>query len=156
VAEAFAKKAGFDPLSSNIVDFVRSLGGTVAIEHDLTKLDTAGGSIQIDGPGKFTISISPLSSTTRDRFTIAHEIGHYVLHSRFGKLTGELRRDLSNSEIEWEANWFAAAFLMPAATVKYLIEEIGTDDPAELAADLKVSRQALEIHLEYLKSNGRI
>lgn len=58
---------------------------------------------------------SPLdTSPERDRFSIAHELGHYFLHFRMTKQAMVAQRFGSTRE-EWEANWFAAGFLMPAA-----------------------------------------
>lgn len=44
-------------------------------------------------------------SAERGRFDVAHELGHLVMHGAYDVPTGRER--------EWEANRFAAAFLMP-------------------------------------------
>jgi hypothetical protein len=49
------------------------------------------------------VGFFPGARPDRDRFTLAHELGHLVLHSR---------RD--SAAAEWEANRFASAILMPA------------------------------------------
>jgi Zn-dependent peptidase ImmA (M78 family) len=80
--------------------------------------------------GKGTIGYSPTESKVRQRFTIAHELGHYELHKQDSGLFIDkdftvLFRDENSSsgEIkkEQEANAFAAALLMPE---KLLIDEI--------------------------------
>ena len=53
------------------------------------------------------ILINATSPTDRKRLTIAHELGHLVLHSV----------DVTE-ELEIEANWFAAEFLMPAEVIR--------------------------------------
>lgn len=69
----------------------------------------------------------------RHRFTLAHEIGHYLLHSEGVCLS----RSVSVSEIkpyfnpEWQANTFASALLMPRnliknMTINQIVEECGT------------------------------
>ena len=69
----------------------------------------------------------------RHRFTLAHEIGHYLLHSEGVCLS----RSVNESEIkpylnpEWQANTFASALLMPRSliksmTVKQIADECGT------------------------------
>jgi len=104
----------------------------------------------------------------RQRFTIAHEIGHYVLHAQSdpifidkneAKSFAYLYRDGNSSSgenfKEREANNFAAALLMPR---KLLLEEIlkkGQDMgiPAlveELAQSFEVSSQAMSIRLSHL------
>ncbi|HEY5960907.1 MAG TPA: ImmA/IrrE family metallo-endopeptidase, partial [Polyangiaceae bacterium] len=70
------------------------------------------GSLLVRGPNDFEIFLSAYTGIERDRFTIAHELGHYVLHSDFGRIQIRAAR-LGSTRIEWEANWFAAAFLMP-------------------------------------------
>lgn len=74
--------------------------------------------------GSFTIRLSSLTGALRDNFTIAHELGHKLLHwpkvkERHPDCGMKATRwvDKSNEALvrcEWEANWFASAFLMPA------------------------------------------
>ena len=87
------------------------------------------GALVIDS-GKGTIGVNPTESKVRQRFTIAHELGHYELHRQDSSLFIDkefkvLFRDHNSStgEIlkEQEANAFAAAILMPE---KFLIREI--------------------------------
>lgn len=59
----------------------------------------------------------------RDRFTLAHEIGHYFMHSDIDLLLNRIDRNTSiplyrNSE--WQANTFASALLMPDHIIKNL------------------------------------
>jgi Zn-dependent peptidase ImmA (M78 family) len=62
-----------------------------------------------------------LEGRGRDRFTIAHEIGHFLLHNN--KFMA-LRRTYSGEEVktyedpEWQADAFAGEFLCPAAATK--------------------------------------
>lgn len=72
----------------------------------------------------------------RDRFTIAHEFGHYFLHHDFG-----LARVRDHEEVktyckpEWQADAFAGEFLMPAHLVHNMTAE-------EIAARCGVSLKA--------------
>jgi hypothetical protein len=82
----------------------------------------------------------------RRRFTIAHEIGHFVLHparlrpERGGVVTEAMRFE------EREADAFAAALLMPEPLVRQAIAEQGAS--TELLADrFQVSGKAMEIRL---------
>lgn len=59
----------------------------------------------------------------RYRFTLAHEIGHWVLHRPQAIATHQasliLCRSMSRPDrLEWQANQFAAYLLMPAALIK--------------------------------------
>jgi len=106
---------------------------------------------------------------TRQRFTIAHEIGHFLLHEGEklhvdGDAPGYslFRRDPKSSDgsdvIEREANFFAAELLMPQSFLeKDLAEHSVVDllDPDEkvlkdLAKKYRVSVQALTFRLANL------
>jgi Zn-dependent peptidase ImmA (M78 family) len=67
--------------------------------------------------------------TTRARFTIAHELGHYFLDShRIGLMRGLLQPHLSRnneesySRIEREADYFASCLLMPETRFKSFVQ----------------------------------
>lgn len=78
------------------------------------------------------VSISPRFPAELQRFTLAHELGHVVLHQGTGlhrdrALRGSLVASPSNPE-ETEANIFAAAFLMPAKLVRAeFVKRFGTE-----------------------------
>ena len=68
----------------------------------------------------------------RIRFTLAHELGHYMLHRREAGLEGfecgsgdMLRYDTGYAVREEEANAFAAALLMPAHDFRRQVEHEG-------------------------------
>lgn len=98
----------------DIDKLVVSLGGSVQTDYSFTD-----GAVVKEGDS-FRILVSPFQDEKRRRFTIAHELGHLFLH--MGYLTNEelwKRQDdniyhrLGSSEKEYQANEFAAAFLMP-------------------------------------------
>ena len=134
VAEAVHYKPGDDLRS--VVEF---LGGTL---HYQDAADLAVSYIDVHGPFKFDIFLSPFASRRRDRFTIAHEIGHFVLHSDLGKVQLTASRENSN-RAEWEANWFAANFLMPEKIFREKSAE-GLSN-AQLADCFDVSEAAIEV-----------
>jgi predicted transcriptional regulator len=138
LAERFADQVHYQP-GSDLHSLIEQLGGQIEI-HDLNELGRTG-SIHVRGPGEFTIFLPPYTSRLRDRFTIAHELGHYVLHSRFGKQQIRVMRE-GGGRTEWEANWFAAAFLMPAAEFRKVAPN-KTD--AEIALHFDVSLSAVEV-----------
>ncbi|RUS55086.1 hypothetical protein QI30_08970 [Kurthia sp. 3B1D] len=55
---------------------------------------------------------SALSSPSRIKFTLAHELGHYLLHYHLSK--EDFNKKDIYKRIEIEANYFASAFLLPA------------------------------------------
>lgn len=79
----------------------------------------------------------------RQRFTIAHELGHLFLHP-----LGTAYRDetFAGSEMESQANGFAAALLMPLWMMEAPVRRLD-GDPQRLADLFDVSRRAMEIRL---------
>jgi Zn-dependent peptidase ImmA (M78 family) len=106
------------------------------------------------------IGINPLESQVRQRFTIAHEIGHYELHREKGDFFVDKQRILfrdeksTSGEIknEREANAFAAAVLMPESLLKKEIKKkhLRVSDEeviAKLASTFGVSMVAMTYRL---------
>jgi len=129
--------------------------GIVVREVDFDR--SISGSIEKSDDGTFIISVNSADSLTRKRFTMAHELGHYILHrDKIGNgITDNRLYRASNANYyignkeETQANQFAANLLMP----KELIESLrlkGYTEPADLAALLLVSLQALTIRLSVL------
>jgi hypothetical protein len=145
-AAQLAEKWGLEP-GADIRPLVERLGGTIKFQDPMDWLETESGSIQVRGPKDFTIFVSNFTSVTRDRFTIAHELGHFVLHSQGGKTPIKLPRSGSN-RLEWEANWFAAGLLMPAARFKAAYLE--NSSAVVLAAKFDVSIKAAEVRKDSL------
>lgn len=121
LAEKFAEKTSYKPGETDIIAYVKTLGGD--IKYTDSPKDSAGGSISVVSRDNFTIYLSKATSHKRDVFTIAHELGHYFLHSRLGEVKINANRSEDIDEAEREANSFAAAFLMPEAKVRELYVE---------------------------------
>jgi Zn-dependent peptidase ImmA (M78 family) len=121
------------------------------------------------------ITIRDDETETRQRFSLAHEVGHLRLHARRvdlltapipGLLGDSSRPHLSRrASKEWhevEANRFAAALLMPErllrpaferarAKFQYLMQEpakMQADVASQLASDFQVSAQAMDLRLK--------
>jgi len=105
---------------------------------------------KLGGPSGFVILVQSTHHQNRQRFTVAHEIGHFILHRKNADLDGgieddEFYRALSSPQ-EREANQFAADLLMPWPLIRTL-QERGISGLEPLASALGVSRQALAIRL---------
>lgn len=76
----------------------------------------------------------------RHRFTIAHELGHYILHRNGVKMCriAEKESIAAYLDPEWQANTFASAILMP----KRLISGLTAN---EISIKCSTSLQAAEI-----------
>lgn len=141
----------------------RSLGADVRGEE----LDDDMSGLLSINHGKPTIAFNKDHSENRRRFTIAHELGHLVLHSEDTDRGGVFidrkvfhRNSQASQGIyrqEIEANRFAAELLMPKKMLLTAIEEFGDDidlsddDTISKLADIfGVSTQALTIRLASL------
>lgn len=98
----------------------------------------------------------------RQRFTIAHELGHWELqHHLLGELppdtlgySGVYEGDGSSegrSRVEKEANAFAAELLMPSAWIRRLGKPVALEVPQRLAAEYQASEQAMFYQLMHCK-----
>lgn len=97
---------------------VRALGAALGLKIIASNLDDdVSGKIERDWRGDFIITVNLNHSETRKRFTIAHEIAHYVLHRdkiSDGIVDDGLYRDKRlSSAVERQANRYAAEILMP-------------------------------------------
>jgi Zn-dependent peptidase ImmA (M78 family) len=99
--------------STDLGQVIRSLGGIEVIKE---RLDADGYLLEF-GPESAEILVKSDSPAYRQRFTIAHELGHLVL-SRNLKATS---RNVSQREIERWCDQFAASLLMPTQWMKELI-----------------------------------
>ncbi|MFI4965161.1 MAG: ImmA/IrrE family metallo-endopeptidase [Caulobacterales bacterium] len=126
------------------VQFVRfsTLGREVA---GLTNFDDA------------TIYVNADDQLNRQTFTIAHELGHWLLHrklfeespQRYSVLLRTPTGGAYNTDpVEKEANAFAAAVLMPAPMVRRLKGLVGVREMARLFA---VSPEAMEFRLKNVR-----
>lgn len=104
---------------------------------------------------KKTILVSRAEPIVRQRFTIAHEIGHFILHNNAVPEEIRYRKDLSQlhdlgplNEGEKEANWFAASLLMPREAIDYYWSFLG--DISDLANKFRVSTSAASFRLKNL------
>ena len=112
--------------------------------------------------GSAVIGVNSSHLIQRQRFTIAHEIGHLLLHADENLHVDKnfpigLRNENSGKSInenEIEANQFAAALLMPRELIAEDIKPfIGKDvlfAISKLAKKYRVSEQAMSIRLSSL------
>lgn len=86
----------------------------------------------------------------RDRFTLAHELGHLFLHSKPGY--ARTLRDSSQIEpfrsSEWQANTFAGSLLMPIDFLR------STANLGEIAESCGVTIDAAMTHTRLLRTSG--
>lgn len=153
-------EAGTDQLPIEVLrDFTKSAPvevraiarelGLLIREKDMGK---DSGKIEQDWAGYFVITVNERHSETRKRFTIAHEIAHYVLHRDKigdGILDDGLYRSSKGGDIERQANNYAASILMPGPLVGSCWRN-GLRTPIQLAEVFRVSPSVAEIRIREL------
>lgn len=133
----------------NIVGLSRSLGISV---RQAALSDNAGEILRDLARGGFSgysIVVNATDPKVRKRFTVAHELGHFLLHrDRIGNRLVEDRmyRSGLGDTREAEANKLAADLLMPRRLVGDL-RRAGISSAAELALRFEVSVDAMRIRL---------
>ncbi len=128
IAELVRKVYTVDGPVSDIDSVVSRMGGRVIEDPAID--DFSDGQIRKIGDSEFEIIVSPFQSLERRNFTIAHELGHLFLHMGFMTDSDKWRNQSEevyyrngNSELEYQANEFAAAFLMPRKDYKDELDE---------------------------------
>ncbi len=134
-----------------------SLGATVRYSP-FDGDDLAG--MLVRAKGQIIIGVNSMHHPNRQRFTIAHECGHYLFHKgeeiHVDRTFRVNRRDVVSSLAvdpdEIEANRFAAELLMPFDMIMADLEERGFDvedeqELKELARKYQVSVQALTLRI---------
>jgi hypothetical protein len=136
----------------NVIGIAKELGLNVWEMHSLPA--NVSGKIFRDplngGVSGFSIAVNAVEHPLRKRFTVAHEIAHFVLHRpqlENGDLIDDTmyRSGLSSAE-ETAANRLAADILMPFPLIQNLISA-GVRDVESLAERFQVSQAAMKIRL---------
>jgi Zn-dependent peptidase ImmA (M78 family) len=134
------------------IDVVK-IAETLGIEiHTLQFDDPNVSGILIKKANDFYIGLNELQPKNRQRFSIAHELGHYTLHilsksifvDDFEKFRDKVSSEGSKEE-EIEANAFAAELLMPEQFIRKDLEEIDICDEEcvrKLAQKYQVSTES--------------
>lgn len=113
------------------------------------------GLAEINNQGQRVIYCNSTESINRNRFTLAHELGHHVLN-HVNPQNPCFRDDSntfrSNSPVwqEREANNFAAQLLMPLDAIKTMLFVKGISNIKQLAEIFQVSEAAMYYRLKNL------
>jgi Zn-dependent peptidase ImmA (M78 family) len=160
-ARKLLEECGISAPPVPVEEIARDLGARVSFEHFAQDIS---GILYRDGANA-VIGVQATHPKTRQRFTIAHEIGHLRLHKgrpMFVDRSVRIDRRDDNAALgidpeEIEANSFAAALLMPGemifAAVRSSTHQRGPGDDEvirRLAKRFDVSVQAMEYRLANL------
>lgn len=144
----------------NVDEIAVQVGATVS--YEVFKEDLSG--VLVKEKDRIVIGVNSFHAKTRQRFTIAHEIGHLVLKHKGEVFVDQtvMRRDARSSQAadaqEIAANQFAAELLMPGHFVRAAVQRWQAKRPElspsllvdELAQEFQVSSQAMEYRLTNL------
>jgi Zn-dependent peptidase ImmA (M78 family)/transcriptional regulator with XRE-family HTH domain len=120
----------------NVTESIEAAGGIVVLADF--------GTPKLDAVGRYIPGLPPLFFINRDspgdrtRLTLAHELGHTVMHQ------------VPNPEMEEQATRFAAEFLMPERDIRHELEYLSIDRLVALKIRWQVSMQALLVRAERL------
>lgn len=165
LAERLLREHGQRQPPIRVKDIAEALGIEVRLERVDDKL--SGFLYRDRKAGRAVIGANRSHHPNRMNFTIAHELGHYLLHEGEsvhldeGRPGYTLQKRDENSSTgedlnEREANLFAAELLMPARSLERDLKgkdfDLLLDDDflKEMAQKYGVSLQALTIRLDYL------
>lgn len=159
--EAGIRTAPVDPVA-----LAERLG--VEVRPEIAADDVSGGLYHIEGGA--VIGVNASHHPNRQRFTVAHELGHWILHDQAdfvdhgyvmdgtrAKTPRFMRNQLSSEAVdvkEMEANAFAASLLMPRAFLAKAVRDlqlpVRSEEVENLARQFKVSQQAMTFRLQNL------
>lgn len=165
LAEKLLRKHNPKGAPVKVKDIAEALGIEVKLEE--VDDDLSGFLYRERKSGRTVIGANANHHKNRQNFTIAHELGHYLLHegetvhldSKKPGYTIQLRNPMSSTGedlSEREANLFAAELLMPATLLEKHLSgkslDLLEDDTflRKLAVKYGVSVQTLTIRLDYL------
>lgn len=131
------------------IDALVNLMGISVVYDDLPK-DTSG-SLTKTADG-WVCQVNKSHHPTRQRFTLAHELGHYILHRN--KHTEFIdhsyyRQTEDSNTMEFEADSFAAHLLMPENDMRYYINNVSSE-VANIAQHFNVSPSAVRIRAKQI------
>jgi predicted transcriptional regulator len=101
------------------------------------------------GTSGYSIVVNANEAFVRRRFTVAHEIAHFLLHRnliREGVEDDTFYRSKLSSALETQANALAANILMPYVLINQAIAQ-GINTVAALATLFQVSQDAMKVRM---------
>lgn len=156
----FGNRKQIDEFLSDLPVKLGAMASCLGVEVLLSTLSPGiSGQIGVKD-GKFVIKINRHEARHRQRFTLAHEIAHYLLHKdKILESDGEWRENIllrsgQSAQVEYQANRLAADLIIPPNLLIGILnkrEGTVTDDTIrELSAKFRVSTAAMEVRLQVI------
>ena len=149
LARKLVKDTGLDSPPIELRSIVKQLKTTYEVDIDAVDFGDAVSGIQVtEGNKSFSVGYNQSQHVHRQRFTVAHEIGHFLLgHTREASPDKQPPEEI----IEKEANEFASELLMPLEMLKTDFKN-GISDMKMLATRYWVSDEAMYLRI----MNGKL
>ncbi|MDI9313260.1 MAG: ImmA/IrrE family metallo-endopeptidase [Hydrotalea sp.] len=135
-----------------VEEMAQALGVGISYESFQGDEELISGLIKKDGENKYIIVVNKSHPEVRQRFTIAHEIAHFVLHKDKigdGIIDHIMYRGSLSNQDEVAANQMAADILMPYDKIITVIKDMKEEiEVSALARKFNVSALAMAIRLD--------
>ncbi|WP_217708307.1 helix-turn-helix domain-containing protein [Nonomuraea rhodomycinica] len=151
-AQARLREENLSILGRDLLDLAENVFG---VDVAVVELGTGFDGLAVSSEEVKLIVLATTRVPARQRFTLAHELGHLMAGD---DQAVHVDRDVfdkaqSREPSELQANAFASALLMPEALLRERLKQGGLSEKtfAELACDLRVSPSSLAIRLSQLR-----
>lgn len=146
-----ARASGLNTNPLDIIGLVRAIG----IRLNIKPMDNEVSGYLEEEDGAWTIAINSLHHPKRQRFTIAHELGHYFLHRnlRHAFVDKVLFRNGNSNPIEVQANKFAGELLMPEGQFRDYVSA-SSSRVEDISEFFSVSAMAVRVRASQLGYGG--
>lgn len=145
-----AKEEGYvDGYKLDVEKFIKDKFQNIKILKVVLASDVSGKLQYKDG--YWMMSVNKLHPDVRQRYTLGHELGHYLNHRDSVKVFEDtvFFRSKQKSSMEYMADQFAARLLMPESDVNVLVSS-GVKTVKEMASKFGVSLESMKYRLEQL------
>ena len=145
--ESIAEKVGWSP-DLDLHKLITRIGGTIHyIDYALFRRYPLifANSIYVRKVSDFDVILPAYAPMAENRLTLAHELGHYVLHAQKSGQSYACRN--GDTPVEKQADCFALGFLMPSKQFQTAQTKYGIDD---LALVFRVPDFAIQARLKSL------
>ncbi len=149
----YADVQGLGSIPLNVEAIARKFG--ISVEPVSLKDDISGILYEDKENNSWVLRVNKEHHPNRQRYTIAHELGHFCLHRHLKQFFEDkifFRGSESNKE-EWQANEFASAILIPEQKFREKVRS-GITKVDKLAREFQVSTLALRIRAKTLGISG--
>jgi len=149
----FAEPQELDPVPLNVAAVAEKLG--IRIEYVSLENDLSGILYKDEKDDSWVMQVNEDHHPNRQRYTIAHELGHFCLHRHLRRRFEDkiFFRGGEANKPEWQANDFASAILMPEQKFREKVRS-GMTTVDKLAKEFQVSTLALRIRAKTLGMSG--